>query len=110
MSKTRLLVNTEKMDVGSFKKTILIGLLKMWAPCVGCDFFLKNLNDRHILFNYLPSPRAWPSRPVCFSKAANTNLDTVSSRVSLLRDALSQSGIKQNKMSGHLPFISMRHD
>lgn len=40
---------------------------------------------------YLPSPQPWPSSPVCFSRAANTNLETVSNSDSLLRDALSQS-------------------
>lgn len=40
---------------------------------------------------YLPSPRAWLRRPVCFNMAASTNRDTVSSRDSLLRVALSQS-------------------
>lgn len=54
---------------------------------------------RCILLYYLPSPQAWPSSPVCFSKAANTNLDTVSNRVSLLRDALSQSATKSTVQS-----------
>lgn len=48
---------------------------------------------------YLHSPQLWPRRPVCFSKAANTNLDTVSNKVSLLRDALSQSATGNNAVS-----------
>jgi hypothetical protein len=43
---------------------------------------------------HLPSPQACPRRAVCFSRAASTNLDTVSNRDSLLRDALSQSATR----------------
>lgn len=58
-----------------------------------------------IMLQYLPSPQAWPSSPVCFSKAANTNLDTVSSRDSLLRDALSQSANEDMAQSVHCQVI-----
>lgn len=41
--------------------------------------------------SYLPSPHACPNSPVCFSSTARTKRDTVSNRVSLGSDALSQS-------------------
>lgn len=52
-----------------------------------------------IVLFYLPSLQALPSSPVCFNKAANTNLDTVSNRASLLRDALSQSATEHTAQS-----------
>ncbi|TNN33882.1 hypothetical protein EYF80_055955 [Liparis tanakae] len=55
---------------------------------------------------YRPSPQAWGSSPVCFSKAANTNLDTVSSSDSLLRDALSQSATEHTVRRAQRPRAS----
>lgn len=56
----------------------------------------------NVLQQYLPSPQPWPSSPVCFNKAASTNLDTVSKRDSLLREALSQSAAQYTQESGTL--------
>lgn len=73
----------------------------LWCLIYADTMELFNQLMIFIILQYLPSPQAWPSSPVCFSKAASTNLDTVSNRDSLLRDALSQSTTEHRVLSVH---------